>query len=376
MEWVLLLLGAVLGVTVDKAYDWGRRRGDVRRLAKHYRSINEKHIQIQSLSPALQLVQGGWDSSGFFSPGSIVLRVHGPYRGPRQISELLERHAEQWLSSGASNLPQIGISSFRVDRISDDPTEERQGTAHRLLLQGHTYSYFEFLASHRLLLDGAEDERAMLAALDITANLDAPAPSLPTPISIGLTVIAEEGAFLILSRRATTASHAGTWAGGCVFNAVGEGAAPRDLASAGYGADTMSPEVTAARGLFEEIGMRAHDMVRTQVRIHSFVFDATLLDYKFFGVAETSLSANQVESRWREAQDRSEASDLISVSIKTKLECLALVEKLVAEEDEWSPEAIFCTIRTLLCLGRIRPEDVISAASRRSPGARQFKKTI
>lgn len=92
MELLLLVLGAVLGVTVDKAYEWARRHQEGRRRALHYKVLNEKNVQVQALHPNLLLVQAGWDPSGFFAPGSISLRVDGsPHRSrSRDLSKRIE----------------------------------------------------------------------------------------------------------------------------------------------------------------------------------------------------------------------------------------------------------------------------------------------
>lgn len=366
VEWLLLVLGALLGVTVDKIYDWARRRSEDRRRTRHYEFVNKRREQVQSLHPNIQLLQAGWDPNGFYVPGSAIVRVRGRFETPPEIEELVESHRQQWIDGGAKNNPQIGIRSFRVDRVSDDPADDRAGTAHQLVFQGHEFEYFEFLASHRLLVEGNESERATITRLAADASATTPAAMLPTPISVGLTVLAEQGDILILSRRATTQSHAGSWAGGRVFNAVGEGAAPRDLASAGHDADATSPEVVAARGLYEELGFRTQDMVRTRIRLHSYAYDSSILDFKFFGVAETSLSFSEVHERWLLAPDRSEASELIQVPIRSKGDCLALLAKIADEHQDWSAEALFSTIRTLLCLERVRVQDVIDCIAKSS----------
>ncbi len=98
--------------------------------------------------------------------------------------------------------------------------------------------------------------------------------------------------------------------------------------------------------------------------MHSFTFATDLLDYKFFGCIETELSTGEVRSRWSEAPDRHEASELICKRIETRQQSLDLVAELCRDRTEWSSEALFCTIRTMVCLQKVRLDDVLKIATK------------
>lgn len=361
MEWLFLILGIVLDRLAAYFVSYlSKRRKEQKRIANN-KIINRNHAKWKKLYRGINLVQRGWQSDGFFPRGTIEVRVKGSFEAPELVSDLTLEHESAWSGAGATNNVQIGLQGFRIDRVSDDPAVERAGKAHQLLLDGHFYDYFDFLATHRLLTEGTDDERRELGKLAAEADAHGPAQHFPTPLSVGLSVVAEDGKLLVLPRRAKTQSHAGSWASGLIFNAVGEGCAPWDLGSAGQNAGSLTPEVTAIRGLKEEMGFQASEIDEMEVRIHSFVFDSKLLDFKFFGVAETPLSAAEVRARWENATDRSETSEMEFISIGKDGECKKVLETIVSERDQWSDEAVFCTVNTLLCLEKLRPTDVLKA---------------
>ncbi|MEU4196126.1 hypothetical protein AB0E69_29765 [Kribbella sp. NPDC026611] len=148
-----------------------------------------------------------------------------------------------------------------------------------------------------------------------------------------------------------------------MFNAVGEGMASRDFAAAGYDATSCAPDVTAARGAYEELGFRPDEMQWSTIRLHSFAFATDILDFKFFGCLETELSVGEIQGRWEVAPDRSEARELLYWPIETRQQCVDLLREMDNEADTWSPEARFCTIRTLLCLRKLSIQDVVAVSN-------------
>jgi hypothetical protein len=360
MEWILLGIGAILGSLCDEGWRWAKVRRERKKAAQRYHELNLAAKSIEDMHSTLVLIQAGWDPDGFFRPGSVTVRLDHTYQTPQVIRGIADVHRADWTDAGHTNGRQIGLSSYLITRVSDDPEQERLGLAHQLTLRAHEFDYFDFLASHRILLHGTGAERQLLA--------ESPAPGLPTPCSVGLSLIAEAGRIIVLSRRAGVNSPAGAWRHGQVFNAVGEGMAARDFASAGYDAASCGPDITAARGAYEELGFRPQEMQRSRLRLHSFAFATDLLDFKFFGCLETELSVGEIQGRWEVAADRAEARELLYRPIETRQQAIELLHEMQSAGDTWSPEARFCTIRTLLCLRKLGIQDVIavSAASARS----------
>jgi hypothetical protein len=96
-----------------------------------------------------------------------------------------------------------------------------------------------------------------------------------------------------------------------------------------------------------------------ELRLHSLAWASDVLDFKFFGVVESSLSRSEVRDRWRNAPDRAEAKgfELIEWPITSREECLKLLNSIRDCNTDWSPEAIFCTVRSLLTLRRVSAEE-------------------
>jgi hypothetical protein len=134
----------------------------------------------------------------------------------------------------------------------------------------------------------------VLDALAGPVGPDQPIPGFPTPCSVGLSVLCEDGTLLLLPRRTSASGPGGHWEGGKIFNAVGENTAPRDFAAANRRSHETTPDVVARRGLCEELGFSDEDTRTATVRLHSFAWASDLLDYKFFGCVETPLSRSEV----------------------------------------------------------------------------------
>lgn len=358
MEWVFVIVGALAGVAMTEIQRAVRDRHRRRQAERHYDQLNRLSRSVETLHEGLVLAQAGWDRDGFFQPGTITVRIAGEFQTPAVVASIRQTHAAEWSERGLTNDRQIGMSAYYAARLTDDPEQERRGLSHQLVLQAHEFDYFDFLAAHRSLLVGTEEERQLLAPLTAAASVTTPSMQLPTPCSVGLSLLAEGGRTLMLTKRAGSTSPAGAWRPGMIYNAVGEGMAVRDFASAGFDASSTSPDVTARRGAYEELGFRPQEFARSSIRLHSFTFATDLLDFKFFGCIETDLSVSELKARWAEAPDRHEASNLIFIPIETKRQVLDLVSDMCLNRSDWAAEALFCTIRTLICLRRVRFEEV------------------
>jgi stress response protein SCP2 len=109
----------------------------------------------------------------------------------------------------------------------------------------------------------------------------------------------------------------------------------------------------ARRGPFEEVGLTIEDLQDTAIQIHSLARATDVLDHKFFGLAQSSLSRTEIENRWRNAKDNFEAARLTFHRIATKNDCAQLLAEIRRHPNEWAPEAVFCTVRSLLGLKRL-----------------------
>ncbi|MGH3769423.1 MAG: hypothetical protein ACRDS0_20200 [Pseudonocardiaceae bacterium] len=223
----------------------------------------------------------------------------------------------------------------------------------------HRYDYFDFLATHMLRMRGTEEERAALDTLAGPASPTQLAAGFPTPCSVGLSVFCEGGTQLMLPRRTSDSGPGGLWEAGKIFNAVGENAALRDFAAANRRSHESTPDVIARRGLYEELGLSDHEIGAATLRLHSFAWASDWRDFKFFGYLTTSLSRSEVQDRWRNAPDRSETSgfELAAWPVGSAEECRALVSAVRDNPEEWAPEAVFCTLRSLITLRRISIDD-------------------
>jgi hypothetical protein len=254
----------------------------------------------------------------------------------------------------------VGISSLSIVRTSDQRSDELEGRAHRVVISAHRYRWFDFLASHQLLVLGTEHEKALLGAIVGEPDLHRTIDGFPNPCSVGLSVLCEGGMVLALGRRSTMTGSGGTWQPGKVYNAVGENATAVDFSTAFDGSLQATPDQIARRGLYQEFGFRVEDIQTSQLRIHSLAWSAELMDHKFFGFVISPLSRAETEDRWRSAPDRAELRgvDLAFRSVVSVQDCRELLKEIRNNRTDWSPEAIFCTLRTLLSLGRVDPRDL------------------
>lgn len=365
MDWPSLWIGAVVGGTVGVVmqnimYPILERQWSRRRRIRKYDEANLAWRQVERLHPRLVLVQSGWDANDCFTKGSVVMRLEGSFAlSDAKLREMRDSHAAEWIDRGFVNGEQVGISAISISRTSDDPNLEREGRAHELLIRAHRYHFFDFLATHSLRITGSETERKLLDDHVGEPSLDHPTKGFPTPCSVGISVFCEDGGTLLMTRRASGKA-TGYWEAGKVFNAVGENAAARDFSSANQRAHESHPEIVAQRGLYEELGLYAQQVSDGTIAIHSFAWASDLLDFKFFGFFKTSLSYAEVSDRWKSAPDRLEASgvDLISWRVDSREDCRELIAAMKSESNQWSPEAIFSTLRSLLALRKVSAADL------------------
>jgi hypothetical protein len=365
-----LVVGAVIGATVgivaqNILYPAAERQWRERRRRNYYRNANAEWLRFEQLHPRLVLVQAGWDQEGCFAEGSVVLRLVGTFAPGKLVRNYRNAHAAVWKSENYTNGEQVGISAISITRISDDPRAELRGRAHILSISVHRYQFFDFLATHMLRLRGTEEERAALDAIAGDYGPDQPVRGFPTPLSVGLSVLCEGGSYLLLPRRSAHSGAGGYWEAGKIFNAVGENAALRDFAAANREAHESTPYVIAKRGLYEELGFRNEDIQEAGLRLHSFAWASDLLDFKFFGYVVTSLSRSEVQERWRNAPDRSEVAgfELSFWPVESSDDSKALLTTIKDDRTNWSPEAVFCTVRSLLTLRRISIGDLTTEDS-------------
>jgi hypothetical protein len=250
---------------------------------------------------------------------------------------------------------QYGISEIDPHRVSDEITT--QSNSHQLRIKGHTYNYFDFLATHRLFQTGTPEEQDFLTKKVGKPHYLEPVSSFPNPLSVGLSLFIENGDSLVLTRRTKLASSGGLWSGNTVFNAVGENITPRDTYGNDYqGSTRLSPWITAKRGLQEEIGIGFNPKDMSLV-LHSFVWDRRILDYKFFGYVVNAFSQADIRKAWINASDRHESWELIFYQCSNEKQIAQLLYELISNKETWASECILCTVLSLLNLRKITPSE-------------------
>ena len=95
------------------------------------------------------------------------------------------------------------------------------------------------------------------------------------------------------------------------------------------------------------------------LEIHSLTWASDILDHKFFGWVITEMAQEEVRNRWEHAPDRRENDQIYFIDVSTRRKCIELWRSILTSKQEWSPEAIFCTARTLLLRGMLKQEDLI-----------------
>src|SRR6185437_2853063 len=223
LDWPSLLVGALVGGAVgivfqNMMFPPAERRWKAYRRRNFYIEANRAWSRIEALHPRLVLVQAGWGEDGCFPEGSVILHLVRPFAlNDAATRAFRDTHHDEWAAAGFTNGEQVGIAAISNTRISDDPSSEIAGQAHLLTLSVHRYRFFEFLATHILRLAGTEEERAVLDRLAGTPRAEQPVQGFPTPCSVGLSVLCEEGTRLVLTRRSTALGAGGYWEAGSIF---------------------------------------------------------------------------------------------------------------------------------------------------------------
>ncbi len=367
MPFIGALLGALLCLLVQNILYpicvSRYRRARERRL---FAAVNKSWSRFQALFPNLRLLQSGWPPTGLFEPRHIICHLVGVFELPPTLrTQIRERHASEWIAKRLTDGEQVGIRNLRIFRHSDDPGDERVGRSHSIEIEAHVYHYFDFLATHRLIANGSAEERSLLTGFAVETNPEQTIAGFPNPLSVGLSLFCEQGQVLALVVRTKVGATGGLWQGGKVFNAVGENFAPRDFSLSLSGEAESSPIVVGRRGLYEEVGLSEDEIDGCTIAFHSVAWASDILDHKFFGYAITPLAQAQVQARWENAPDRSENRQIQFARVATPQDCRFLWRKILASSDQWSPEAIFCTARSLVLLRKLTPSDLTS-----SPGVR------
>jgi hypothetical protein len=365
VDWLSLIAGAVVGAVVgvlvqNIAFPTMAEWAATRRRQRFYQASNDAWGSVERIQSNLRLVQAGW-ADGYFAPGTAEMRLEGRFElTDESLLQIRAAHTGGWLAQKRTDDEQVGISSFVAVRISDDPADELNGRAHRLQLTVHTYQYFDYLATHEMLRECTDAERAALSAVVGTPRADVPVQGFPNPCSVGISLFCEAGAYLVLTTRSKH-NAGGKHLEDKIFNAVGEMAAPWDFTINLDGSRRATPDEVARRGLHQEAGFSGDDIQScSKIGIHSFAWSAEILDHKFFGLAITPLSRGEVEYRLRTAKDfLAESTGVQFHPVQTRQDCLHLLRLIKKSWVKWSPEAIFSTIRSLLVLQRLRPSDLV-----------------
>jgi len=378
VDWFSLIAGAVVGAVVgvlvqNIAFPRLAEWTSTRRRLRFYAAVNDAWSSVDQIQSDIRLVQAGW-ADGYFAPGTAEMRLDGDFElTDPSLLHIRAAHTDEWLGQKRTDDEQVGISSFIAVRISDDPADELNGRAHHLQLVTHTYRYFDYLATHDLLRECTDAERAALTAVVGTPRADVPVRGFPNPCSVGLSLFCEAGAYLVLTMRSKH-NAGGKYLEDKIFNAVGEMAAPWDFTVDLDGSRHATPDEVARRGLHQEAGFSGDDLQScSKIGVHSFAWSSELLDHKFFGLAVTPLSRGEVEYRLRSAKDfLAESTGVQFYPVETHQDCVVLLRLITQQRLDWSPEAVFSTIRSLLVLRRLRPSDLVNTfAERRTEASEQ-----
>lgn len=358
MNWLELFVGALLGWGVPKAFSSSAEALRTARLRRRFKSVNRVLVQGQTLLGRLELVQLGW-RDGVFDEDDILITLDGEYSLPEDIRlKVLEPSRASWEAQGFKDSIQCGIKSIHVVRTTDDVL--RSGPAHEIAITAHSYSFFEMKATNLEWFEEGQPE--LLRAYAQDARHDSHADMFPTPLSVGLSVFCEEGRFLVLTRRTATLAQGGHLNAGQYCNAVGENCAPADAQGESQGKPRLSIFRTATRGLLEEMGLELRQVEQAVPTLHSLAWDPGILDYKFFGYVSCALAQEEIRSLWRRASDKSENRELEFVDVHDSKAAARLVAQMSEAVDQWSDEARFGTIMSLVSIGRLSMEEFARAA--------------
>jgi len=366
---VLLVFGALAGAFFGVLFQnilFPRISEDLtrRKSSRRLKRVNAGWKSFESLFPMLKLQQAGWSQDGSFEPNVIRIKLSGDFKLPNDINQIRARYNDEWLASGATDDEKIGITSLSIRRKSDDPLDEIAGSSHDIRIISHSFRYFDFLATHRRLAIGKPEDIEILNKHLSTVGEYSPIDSFPNPLSVGLSLFCEAGNVLVFTLRTQKTEGGGDWHGGKRFNAVGENTNRSDFSTDLGGALISSPYTVARRGLYEEMGFTSEDADLCTTKIHSLAWASDIRDHKFFGYAVSTLAESEVRSRWDLAPDRHEHQKIFFIPVQTRTQSLRFWHGVLGEANTWSPEALFCTARSLVLLGHLKPQDLLPVGHR------------
>jgi hypothetical protein len=326
-------------------------------LRRRWKSINRGWRQIQSLFGRLELVQDGW-RRGTFHEDDIAITLEGVYSLPEDIRiKVLEPSRASWQQQGFKDGIQCGVKNIHIVRTTDEAV--RSEPAHEIVIAAHSYRYFEAKATN---LEWFVSRPEPLRTYADNARHDAHAAMFPTPLSVGLSLFCEGGRFLVLTRRTATPGAGGHLSAGQFYNAVGENCAPIDSQGESHGQPRLSVFRTAARGLLEEMGLELRQVEQGVPTLHSLAWDSGILDYKFFGYVSCALAQEEIKAMWRQAPDKAENREIEFVDVHDTRAAVRLVTRMREAEDQWSDEARFGTIMSLVHVGRLSMKELVREA--------------
>ena len=353
MDITTFIFGIIVGYFIEKFLDFILDK--IRLVKNNYRwkKAEETWRRYQSLSFGLEVIQAGW-KAGVFSEEQVVVTLDDVYEMPKEYTrDLYDNHIAEWKLAGLENNVQYGICEIDPHRVLDEIATKVD--SHQLRIKGHTYHYFEFMATHRLYLSGTPAEQDLLINKIGEPHYLEPVSSFPNPLSVGLSLFCENGNYIVLTKRTKIASSGGLWSGNTVYNAVGENMTSMDTYGIDYqGRPRLSPWLTAKRGLREEMGIEFYDKKMSLI-LNSFVWDNRILDYKFFGYTLNTLSQADVRKAWINAPDRQESREIMFFDCSNDAQVKKLIKEIIANREVWASECVLCTVLSLLHLGKISP---------------------
>jgi hypothetical protein len=321
---------------------------------RKYKKINTLWTRYQGITPCFELILHGWVDN-IFEETEVEITIEKTFILENEIKEVInfEEKEKKWVINNLTNNELIGVSKIDAFRL----TENLDNNLHKLHISAQKYSYFDFLSTGRIFFNGtSEDKKSIQDFIIMDGYL--PQPKFPNPLSVGLTVFCQKGTHIIFGKRSQNSSSGGDWAASKWFNAVGENANISDINGYYRGFSTISPWITAKRGLYEELGF-AEEVSNSNIKLHSLIYDNRVLDYKFFGYFISDLSVEQVKQTWKEKSIDKEHTELQIVDVSTKKKCKELIKRIVEDRDNWAMECIFSTSRSLLFMGKLSIDELL-----------------
>jgi hypothetical protein len=352
---IYILIGILLGHFGEGWIDQFREKKKQAKRKKEWDESSKALERYQYLAHGIEVVQSGWED-GFFRDDQVILTLEGQFELPKVlVKEIREPQEDKWIEDGKRNNLQYGIRSLQVPRETETTVSGQPD--HTIIVRGHTYSYFDSMSTHFTYLNESFGNEILKQEIDKylkdhnkdDIDKQEPISILPTPLSIGISLFCEDGNCLVLTRRTSLSSSGGHVAAGRVFNAVGENVNhEQDISGSYKGKTCLSAWRTAKRGLFEEIGIEPTAIHPITIQLHTFVWDRRILDYKMFGYAVVDLSRADIERAFVKAPDFTESKGIFFLETSNVYQCRDVVEKIIRERNNWSSEAIFCTLASLL----------------------------